>query len=347
MAQVSTDFENFESFATGATPSQAWYSWNGACGSVGPGSISGQALVYTCTGNSPFGELTFTNPGPTSVIYFEVGHVTPGASISSRFLCFKFYSSVGQIGEYQLSPFTGPVRWRGQIEGASLLATNEEFLATGSGPYTLHASTAVYFDFTAKTLTDNGVTVNMLAGAHANLLKIRFDKNQCGSGVSNIASANFDNLIYDGTQAFAPETPEIEDFGGGMTQFISGLGFVTPASQFFFSLILVGIATVSGGVGLKFMAPGRMKLIIILSIAGLVGAFCAILQLFDLWIFVLSAVLGATVVKGAGEVRNTWREIRETAANRSRTLNQDGEVVQETMQTAQEQTMTAKVESAD
>lgn len=168
-------------------------------------------------------------------------------------------------------------------------------------------------------------------------------------GRGTTLAVHYDELAVDGTIAdLPPEITEPGEFDSGLIAFITGLGFVTPASQFFFSIILVGIATVSGGVALKFMAPGRMKVVLVASIAVLVGTFCTVLQLFDLWIFVLAAVLAGTIIKGAGEVRNTWREIRETAANRSRTLNQDGEVVQETTQTAPEPATTATAaESAD
>jgi hypothetical protein len=134
-----------------------------------------------------------------------------------------------------------------------------------------------------------------------------------------------DNInAYANVIVVEPVPDEPAEFDSGLVTFISGLGFITPASQFFFSLILVGIATVAGGVTLKFMAPGRMKLIVVLSVAALTGAFCAILGFFDLWMFLLAIVLAGTIVKGAGEVRNTWREVRETMAQRGEAFQDDG-----------------------
>ncbi len=42
----------------------------------------------------------------------------------------------------------------------------------------------------------------------------------------------------------------------------------------------------------------------------LVGVFCVLLQLFDLWMYVLAIVLAGTIIRGVQDFRNTFFEIR-------------------------------------
>jgi hypothetical protein len=110
--------------------------------------------------------------------------------------------------------------------------------------------------------------------------------------------------------------PEPPDFDSGLLEAITGLGFITPESQFFFAIIAVGITTVATGVLLKFMAPGRLKVLLIQVAAMLVGIFCVLLAMFDLWMFVVAAVLAGTILKGSQEARNTWAQMRSQLAAR-------------------------------
>lgn len=158
--------------------------------------------------------------------------------------------------------------------------------------------------------------------------------------------------IYDGHTVTIGE-PVVEspdDFDQGLLTFIHNIGFITPASQFFFGIILVGLTTVSGAVALKVMASGRMKLVLVLSMAALVGVFSVLLGLFPLWVYFVSAVLAATVLKGAGEIRNTWHELKAIIARRAQTIDEDGQPVQEAAVEAPEPVQDAPapaVEGAD
>ncbi len=120
------------------------------------------------------------------------------------------------------------------------------------------------------------------------------------------------------------ELNEPSEFDSGLLSFITGLGFITPESQFFFAIIVIGITTVSTGVTIKFMAPGRLKLIVVASSAMLVGVFFAILDLYALWAFTLASVLGGVIVKGSGEFRNTFFELRG-ALDKIRAKSGEGE----------------------
>lgn len=138
----------------------------------------------------------------------------------------------------------------------------------------------------------------------------------------------FDDM---GSDVIIPETPTVNEpteFDSGLIAFITGLGFVTPESQFFFSLILVGITLVSGGVGLKFMAPGRLKFGLVAGLTVLVGVFCVVLSMFELWMFVLAIVLAGTILKGSGEVRNTFRELRQSFARGAQDLEQSANSIE-------------------
>lgn len=141
-----------------------------------------------------------------------------------------------------------------------------------------------------------------------------------------IAGFLFDQWQLDGGPIAAEEPGVPSEFDSGLLAFITGLGFRTPESQFFFSLILVGITTVSTGVGLKFMAPGRLKLILTGGLAALVACFCVILAMFDLWMLVLALVLGGSTVMGTKEFTNTWRELRASIGRGSQVLDEDGNV---------------------
>lgn len=142
-----------------------------------------------------------------------------------------------------------------------------------------------------------------------------------GPAVAGTGTVYVDDMGGASADNFLGETPA--EFDSGLLAFISGIGFVTPESQFFFAIILVGLTTISGAAALKFMAPGRMKLIIVSSLAMLVGVFCVLLSMFDLWMYVLAVVLGGTIIKGGGDVRSTWHEVRDRLANRSMTINVD------------------------
>lgn len=109
---------------------------------------------------------------------------------------------------------------------------------------------------------------------------------------------------------------EATEFDAGFIAFMTGLGFITAASQFFFALILIGVTTVVTGVLLKFMAPGKMKLILVAGSAMLIGVFAVILSLFDLWQYTLALVLGLTFIKGTTEFRNTFAEVRSMLKNK-------------------------------
>lgn len=126
----------------------------------------------------------------------------------------------------------------------------------------------------------------------------------------------FDQWRLDGGPLAPDPTPTPSEFDSGLLVFITGLGFITHASQFFFAIIIIGITIVLNGVLLKFMAPGKMKLMIVASTAMLLGAFFAILDLYDLWAFTLAAVLGGVIVKGAGDFRSTFLELKKALAER-------------------------------
>lgn len=98
----------------------------------------------------------------------------------------------------------------------------------------------------------------------------------------------------------APPTPGPEpvDLAEGLEDFAAGLGFKTVESQFFFGLLLVGIATVATGSAAKVMPPNRTKNYVIAGVAIAAGLFVVLLGFIDLWMFLLATILSVVVVRG-------------------------------------------------
>lgn len=136
------------------------------------------------------------------------------------------------------------------------------------------------------------------------------------SGSVGISTHGASNIWISSPIVGATVLNEPEEFANGLIPFIVSLGFVTPESQFFFAIILIGLTTVIMAVTLKFMAPGKLKLILVSVPAALVGAFCVLLSLYDLWMFFVASILAATIIQGTTEFRNTWREVRAAIAER-------------------------------
>jgi len=100
------------------------------------------------------------------------------------------------------------------------------------------------------------------------------------------------------------------EFDTGLKAFFTGLGFRSPESQLFVVLILVGLISVIVAAGSKLLPAGRWKAMTIMVAQVLVGIFGVILLWLQLWMFVLAMVLGVAIVQGAGELRNSLREIQ-------------------------------------
>jgi len=100
------------------------------------------------------------------------------------------------------------------------------------------------------------------------------------------------------------------EFDTGLKAFFTGLGFRSPESQLFVVLILVGLISVIVAAGSKLLPAGRWKAMTIMVAQVLVGIFGVILLWLQLWMFLLAMVLGVAIVQGAGELRNSLREIQ-------------------------------------
>lgn len=110
-----------------------------------------------------------------------------------------------------------------------------------------------------------------------------------------------------------PELPVVKDFDKGLDDFIEGLGFISPESKMFFVILLTGITLVIMSALAKWLGSGRVKNSVVFVPAAGVVMIGTILDYIDLWMTILVLVLGSFIVKGAGEARNTLREVKQFA----------------------------------
>lgn len=122
---------------------------------------------------------------------------------------------------------------------------------------------------------------------------------------SELAVYTFENT----TRVVGVAPPAPAEFDQGLETFIIGIGFVTPASQLLFALILVGLAIVIAGSALKVMTPGKTKTGTITSVGVAVAIFCVIIGLVPLWMFLVSSTLAVALFQSPQTFINTFREI--------------------------------------
>lgn len=101
------------------------------------------------------------------------------------------------------------------------------------------------------------------------------------------------------------------EFDVGLEGTIAEFGFVSAESQMLFSMILVGMITVATGAGTKLLGSGKWKNWILLSTGILIGVMAVIIGFLDLWVMIVATMLGVFAVRGGGEAKNTFFEIRE------------------------------------
>lgn len=135
----------------------------------------------------------------------------------------------------------------------------------------------------------------------------------CSSGSTGGGSTTtrFDQFQYNGELPLtAPVLLEPAEFDAGFVAFVTDLGFASPQSQMFFTLILIGVVTVSGGAATRWMTPGKAKNWTTMSLGLLVAVFCVFMAFLQLWMMVLASVLGIFIVAGNKEIVNTYHGIK-------------------------------------
>ncbi len=347
-----------EGFAgdSGTTPTADWYTFSGSgtgtrnVQSLTTGYMSGNVFMVGTTANgqtSPSTTFTFVNNENTGLYRFDLYCNRASAPGSQSFVLRN---------ENGATMFNLDIQGSGTgncavnlIDGSPLAALipNTALGWTARLNFTVNYATDTYS--VERTLFGGAPTTlsgRSLATASSSAKSFLFTGFQPSVGsVNNLVA--IDNLDFgDADLPSQPEDPT--EFDSGLLTFINSVGFKTVESQFFFSILLVGIATVSTGVSLKFMSPSKLKLILISVTALIVGAFCVLLKLFDFWMYFTAMILAAAILQGVKEFKNTFIELKKYIESRNAPKGGEGDAedVDESMQKSGPLTKT-EVEEVD
>lgn len=116
----------------------------------------------------------------------------------------------------------------------------------------------------------------------------------------------WDQIQFDGGPLETSEFAEPTDFDSGLVAVTQSIGFVTPVSEMFLTLILVGLATVLSA---KFTTgfEGKIRVWFIHGVVVAVGVFTIAVGYLDVWKFLLALTLSTVVHKGTSEILDLIR----------------------------------------
>lgn len=100
-----------------------------------------------------------------------------------------------------------------------------------------------------------------------------------------------------------------KEFDQGLKDFASGLGFKTPASQTFFTLIAIGLSEVTMAFLTGFFGEGKWRIWVIHGVAASVGIICVLLGYTQFWVVCVAIVLATTIVSGGRETIDTFKKL--------------------------------------
>lgn len=144
----------------------------------------------------------------------------------------------------------------------------------------------------------------------SNILIALTDPDDCTYAQSPVGGEFRVYLLDDLAEVECIEIAPLE-FDSGMLAFFSGLGFRSQNSLTLLAIILVGFVVVCTAALTKWFSPSRVKNYTIAGIAIMSGIFAGLLFNVQIWQLTISLVMGLFVVRGAGEVRNTFSTVRE------------------------------------
>lgn len=181
-------------------------------------------------------------------------------------------------GELMLITTPGWHTYRFEMTGTNLFRAFFDELDLGEFP-TLNPATEI---------------IQVIAGVNYNM------------GDLNNGKAYFDDLTFDGQGSDDPT-----EFDQGLVNLAVNLGFITPASQQLFSLILIAAASIIAAASTKIASPGKWKNYLILGAGALMGVFLLALNFLDFWEWIVAFMLAIFGIRGAKEARNTLFEIQD------------------------------------
>ena len=317
--------EDFEDDVVGSNPTSCWY-------------------TYSESGLEPGKEdLRVITPGEddtAKAFLFEVGGFANGEEAHFTFTeslqpdTFAFYSDADLSGTYptdaQMFLKCGGstminLNWQKSSSNARILELVGADNVLINEPRTAPDEFFIFLDFNLAANTfDASVrynggpwrnTTGNDMGSCDNVDEIFLWQSGLAAGDLIIDQLQFNGIL---PQSGPPEveTGGPTEFDQGLKEFASSAGFITADSQLFFSLILVGLATVATSGTAKWVAPGRFKNYLVLGVGALVAVFCVLLGFLDLWMFIVPFMLAVFAVRGGSEFRSTFFEIRDAIAER-------------------------------
>lgn len=348
-AQEGTTFftEDFEDDAT-APPSDDWYDFQSTTsnGSACTGSGGGGSQAIISSGGSDGGKYFQSNSGPSPGSGFRFSCFQGKNPLD---LCesggVSFYFTAGGGGSTRRAYALGFTQ-----DGLGINEHSFGVIVSGTNTigYVLRILDGqgsnvevVSFVSTASGWEQAILTPNCVTGEHTVEVVGKFTKTfTTGEGARPHSGSTGLHLWMGGAftgGSTAATTTEIDQIdtgmvfseggdvvGGGGSEFDSGLrafaasaGFISQESQLFFSLILIGLVTVTTSGSSKWVAPGRFKNYLLMGAQVLVAVFCVIAAFLDLWMFLVAFMVGLFAVRGSQEARNTWFEMQEALARRN------------------------------
>lgn len=178
-----------------------------------------------------------------------------------------------------------------------------------------------------NTVTDFLTFENPLYSCTVSFVSAQNIRSVMGAGISigtgfALDTGYYDNLIVNlnnGATFDIDETAgQAPEFDQGLQDFASGLGFVTPQSQTFFALILIGLSEIVLAFMTGFFGDGKWRIWVIHGVAGAVGVVCVLLGYVQFWVLIVALVLATTVVSGGRDTLNTLKKLASGGAQKLR-----------------------------
>lgn len=282
---------------------------------ISGGDLAAPVSTSASTGTAPLGSWTYFGVGTTSA---------DGGDLYIDDLCIGGIECVGATvpdpptGVYgQTTRVVSDVSPTGKVALSWLLSPDDSDQDVGDFTYRIYRDDVEVATDTVDEFDGDGVRgFNYYFSGPAPLGEVVFHITGAGdleSGASCTITVDLDDLGSD--DACGLEVPILgaqpAEFDEGLAATIAEFGFVSAESQMLFSMILIGMATVATGAATKLLAPSKWKNWLVVGVGITIGTMAVIIGFLDLWVAIVATMLGIFAVRGAGEARNTFFEIRE------------------------------------
>lgn len=123
---------------------------------------------------------------------------------------------------------------------------------------------------------------------------------------------NDENYLWIGEEIEIPqELLEAEEFDRGLKSLLERLGFLTAQSRLWFTIMVTGVFLAGTAGASRFVSSGPWKNYLLMGVGFAVVVFCALLGYIDLWMIIISTMVGAFTIKGGSAFTNTYQEITD------------------------------------